>query len=329
LIYRVPTAGGKATPVLSRDAQITPFAATNARVVFAMSDAATPREVYALAGDVKEPRRLTSLNQGVVENWKLAVPEEIRFSSFDGQQVHGWLYPPLAPAGPKRPLILVVHGGPHGMHGYGFNANFQAYASRGYGVLALNPRGSAGYGQRLSDGSINDWGGGDYRDLMAGVDYVLASHPQIDPQRLGITGTSYGGFMTNWAVTQTDRFRAGVAGASLSNLISFYATSLYQDLVHVEFNGFPWEGRNFETLWKWSPLAHIKNVKTPVLLLHGEQDNDVHITQAEEMHTALRYRGIDSVLVRYPREGHGLREPKHQVDALKRTLDWMDRYLKP
>jgi dipeptidyl aminopeptidase/acylaminoacyl peptidase len=202
------------------------------------------------------------------------------------------------------------------------------YAERGYAVLAMNPRGSSGYGQKFSDGCLNDWGGGDYKDLMAGVDHVLQTHPEIDGERMGVMGGSYGGFMTNWIITQTPRFRAAVSIASLSNLISFYGTSLYQDLVHAEFSGFPWEGENFELLWKWSPLRHVKNAATPTLFLHGEQDNDVHITQAEEMFTALRRRGIEAALVRYPREGHGFREPKHQLDSLERGLAWMDRFLK-
>jgi dipeptidyl aminopeptidase/acylaminoacyl peptidase len=260
-----------------------------------------------------------------LKNWKLSNPQTVRFPSFDGTEIEGWLYPPVGES-TRWPMILTIHGGPHGMFGYTFSASTQAYAGRGYAVLALNPRGSAGYGQKFSDGCVNDWGGGDYKDLMAGVDYALSKHP-IDAARMGVTGSSYGGFMTNWVVTQTNRFHAAVTSASLSNLISFYATSLYQDLIHVEFNGYPWERDNFATLWKWSPLAHVTKVTTPLLLLHGEQDNDVHITQAEEMYTALRQRGNEAVLVRYPREGHGFREPKHVLDSLRRTLDWMDRYL--
>jgi dipeptidyl aminopeptidase/acylaminoacyl peptidase len=212
------------------------------------------------------------------------------------------------------------------MSGYAFNARAQAHAGRGYATLLINPRGSSGYGQKFADGSLNDWGGGDYRDLMAGMDYVLKRYPRLDPQRLVVTGSSYGGYMTNWIVTQTNRFEAAVAGASISNLISFYATSLYQDLIHVEFGGYPWEPGKFERLWQRSPLKHVRNARTPVLFIHGEQDNDVHITQAEEMYTALRQRGVESVLARYPREGHGFREPKHNVDALRRTLDWFDRF---
>jgi dipeptidyl aminopeptidase/acylaminoacyl peptidase len=161
---------------------------------------------------------------------------------------------------------------------------------------------------------------------MKGVDEALARFRFLDGNRMGVMGGSYGGYMTNWVVTQTDRFKAAVASASLSNLISFYATSLYQDLIHAEFGGYPWD--NFEKLWERSPLKHIKNAKTPLLLIHGEQDNDVHITQAEEMYTALGMRGVKTVFVRYPREGHGFREPRHRYDQLVRTLDWFAEHLR-
>jgi dipeptidyl aminopeptidase/acylaminoacyl peptidase len=226
----------------------------------------------------------------------------------------------------KHPVILSIHGGPHGMYGYGFNANAQAMAAHGYAVLLINPRGSTGYGQKFADGCLNDWGGGDYRDLMRGVDVALARFPFLDKDRMGVMGGSYGGYMTNWVITQTGRFKAAVASASLSNLISFYSTSLYQDLIHAEFNGYPWD--NFEILWDRSPLKHIKKAQTPLMLIHGENDNDVHITQAEEMYTALRMRGVECVFVRYPREGHGLREPRHREDSMARTLQWFDRFLK-
>lgn len=254
-------------------------------------------------------------------------PEEITFKSLDGATVQGWLMKPIGwREDRKYPMILSIHGGPHGMYGYAFNSTFQVYAARGYAVLYINPRGSSGYGQKFSDGTINEWGGGDYRDLMAGVDEVLHRYSWIDANRLGVTGGSYGGFMTNWIITQTPRFRAAVSAASVSNLISFYSTSLYQDLVHAEFGGFPWD--NYDLLWQWSPLRYARQAQTPTLFIHGELDNDVHITQAEEMYMALRRRGVETVLVRYPREGHGLREPKHRVDALERTLVWFDRFLK-
>jgi len=293
---------------------------------FTLGGPTWPNELW-LQGAVFDGRRVTRHNEAFIRSANLVMPDEVTFRSFDGTRIQGWLMKPVDWRSDRKfPLILSIHGGPHGMSGWAMNANFQAYAAAGYGVLFLNPRGSNGYGQKFTDGCVNDWGGGDYKDLMAGVDEVLRRNSWIDADKLGVTGGSYGGFMTNWIITQTPRFRAAVASASLSNLISFYSTSLYQDLVHAEFNGFPWD--NFELLWQWSPLRYVKQVQTPTMFIHGEQDNDVHITQAEEMYVALRRRGIDSVLVRYPREGHGLREPRHRVDALQRTIGWFDRYLK-
>ena len=295
--------------------------------VITMGNALRPSEVWSGLGSLVPLRRVSSHNDSLMRSVRLIVPEEINFQSFDGTQIQGWLMrPPGCSNDRKCPLILSVHGGPHGMYGWSFNANFQVYAARGYGVLYLNPRGSNGYGQKFSDETFNEWGGGDYRDLMAGVDEALKRNNWINSDRLAVTGGSYGGFMTNWIITQTPRFRAAVAVASLSNLVSFYSTSLYQDLIHAEFGGFPWD--NFDVLWQWSPLRYVRQVQTPTLFIHGENDNDVHITQAEEMYMALKRRGVETVLVRYPREGHGLREPKHRIDALERALNWFDRYLK-
>jgi dipeptidyl aminopeptidase/acylaminoacyl peptidase len=272
-------------------------------------------------------RLVASHHTELLRQFALSEPEELNFRSTDNLRVQGWLMKPLGwRAGERYPLILAIHGGPHGMYGYNFNPAFQAYAARGYAVLYINPRGSTGYGQRFSDGTLREWGGGDYRDLMAGVDEALRRFPWIDRGRMGVTGGSYGGFMTNWIITQTTRFRAAVASASVSNLVSFYATSLYQDLIHAEFGGFPWD--DYDLLWRWSPLRYVRAVETPTLFIHGELDNDVHITQAEEMYMALRRRNVETVLARYPREGHGFREPRHREDALERTLAWFDKYLK-
>ncbi|MGH9938657.1 MAG: prolyl oligopeptidase family serine peptidase [Blastocatellia bacterium] len=310
-------------------------------------------------------RKELNVNKPLLDSLILSEPREFKFNN-EGFEIQGWVYAPpnsvatlenqlmkvrevfgnenprtlglrkqieerkKANPNEKYPVILSIHGGPHGMYGYSFNPTVQAMAAHGYAVLLINPRGSSGYGQKFADGCVNDWGGGDYRDLMKGVDEALARFPFLDKDRMGVMGGSYGGYMTNWVVTQTDRFKAAVASASLSNLISFYSTSLYQDLIHAEFNGHPWEngGDNFNLLWDRSPLKHIKKAKTPLLLLHGENDNDVHITQAEEMYTAMRMRNIECVFVRYPREGHGLREPRHREDSLARTLQWFDRFLK-
>ena len=311
---------------VGKGAQISGLSASrDGSLSFTMSTPEMPAELFHVEPGSRQPHQLTGLNAAFVNEHQLTKPEEIQFASFDGTAVQGWLYPALNAAG-RSPLILTIHGGPHGQFGYAFNAAAQFYAGRGYAVLAINPRGSSGYGQKFSDGSVNNWGGGDYKDLMAGVDKVLATHSNIDPEKLFVTGGSYGGFMTNWVITQTTRFKAAVSVASVSDMISFYATSLYQDLVHAEFNGYPWADDNYALLWKWSPLAHVKNVTTPTMFLHGENDNDVHITQAEQMFTALRQRGIQAELVRYPREGHGFREPKHRLDSMTRTVEWFDRF---
>ena len=326
LPYRSPLTPAPAKPLLPGKAFATGLqVASNGDVYVALSEPTKPADLIRIsAAGVVTP--LTKFGAEAARTWRLVQPETIRFPSFDRTEVEAFFYPPIDRSG-KWPLILNIHGGPHSTHGYGFNGGTQYYAARGYAVLAVNPRGSSGYGQKFSDGCINDWGGGDYRDLMAAVDEVLRRHPEVDANRLGVMGASYGGYMTNWVITQTNRFRAAAPIASLSNLISFYSTSLYQDLVHAEFNGFPWAGNNFETLWQRSPLAHIKKVQTPALLLHGERDNDVHITQAEEMYTALRHRSVPATLVRYPREGHSFGEPRHQLDVLRRVAEWMDRHL--
>ncbi len=327
LTYPVGRDGGQVKPLFDDTCQIGSLSVAAGRFAFTRSDETATAEIWAATGDGQK-RQLTDINQDLIAEWQLVKPENLRFKSFDGAEIEGWLMRPLNfQEGKTYPLILTIHGGPHGMYGYGFSHANQVYAAGGYAVLYVNPRGSSGYGQKFSDGCINNWGGGDYQDLMKGVDAALARNRWIDAGRLGVMGGSYGGFMTNWVITQTTRFKAAVASASVSNLISFYATSLYQDLVHVEFNGFPWD--NYELLWKYSPMRYIKNVKTPTLFIHGELDNDVHITQAEEMFMGLRRRGIESVFVRYPREGHGLREPLHRLDQFERVLGWFDRLLKP
>ncbi len=326
LLYQA-TRFGDVRQLFDYESQISSFSVANdGSLAMTISDPTHPAEVYATRTAGKfEP--VTKLHQTWLGTFQPVTPREFTFKheSFD---IQGWLYPPVAVNESKKyPVVLSIHGGPHGMHGYAFNTNAQALAAQGYGVVLINPRGSSGYGQPFSDGCVNDWGGGDYRDLMKGLDEALTRFSFLDKENLGVTGGSYGGYMTNWVVTQTDRFKAAITVASLSNLVSFYSTSLYQDLIHAEFNGLPWD--NYELLWERSPLKHIKQAKTPTLIVHGEQDHDVHITQAEEFYTALRMRGVETVFVRYPREGHGIREPRHRDDQLARTILWLDRYLKP
>lgn len=326
LLYQA-TRLGAVRQLFDYESQISSFSVGNdGSLAMTISDPTHPAEIYATRTPEKfEP--VTKLHQNWLGNFQPVQPREFTFKH-EGFEVQGWVYPPVGVSENKKyPVLLSIHGGPHGMHGYAFNATVQSLVAQNYGVVLINPRGSSGYGQKFSDGCLNDWGGGDYRDLMKGLDEALSRFPFLDKDNLGVTGGSYGGYMTNWAITQTERFKAAITLASLSNLISFYSTSLYQDLIHAEFNGYPWD--NYELLWERSPLKHIQKVKTPTLIIHGEQDHDVHITQAEEFYTTLRMRGVETAFIRYPREGHGIREPRHREDQLARLILWLDRFLKP
>ena len=327
-IYRAPVGGGAAQRLTTCQCTAQQYALDHAGKVMAwvQSDLTHPPEVWIGTADGRTPRQLTHDQDAFLAKVQPLAAEQFEFASFDGTPVQGWILKPAGlHAGARYPLILNIHGGPHGAFGYTFVPNFQITAAHGYAVLCINPRGSNGYGQTFSDGSVFNWGGGDYHDLMAGLDTAIRHNAWIDTTRLGVTGGSYGGFMTNWVITQTTRFKAAVAAASLSDMVSFYGTSLYTDLVEAEFNGMPWD--NWPLLWQWSPLAHVASVRTPTLFLHGESDHDVPITQAEEMYVALRKLGIPATIARYPGEGHGFQRPAHQLDSMLRTQAWFDKYL--
>ena len=330
VIYRVSPSDDKAERVIGGRFQARSFTfdATGTTMAFVRTDDVHPPELFVAASDGKNARQLTNRNDAFLTGVTRQSAEEFWFDSFDGTRVQGWVMKPVgAEPGTHYPAILNIHGGPHSTaFGFGWIELHQLEAGAGYGVVFINPRGSVGYGQAFSDGSVLNWGGGDYKDLMLGLDAAIKANPWIDTTRLGVTGGSYGGFMTNWVITQTHRFKAAVASASLSNLISFYGTSLYTDLIEAEFNMMPWD--NYALLWQWSPLAHVEHATTPTLFIHGEADHDVPITQAEEMYTALRKLGVDATLVRYPGEGHGFRRPAFIVDSDKRMFDWFARYLR-
>jgi dipeptidyl aminopeptidase/acylaminoacyl peptidase len=329
-IYRVPISEGAVPAQRLTDCECQAVQYTldhgGLTMAYVRNDPTHPPEVWVSAADGRSPRQLTHDQDSLLARIEPIGTESFQYASFDGTPVQAWLLKPAGfRPGAKYPLILSIHGGPHSAFGYTFAANFQITAGRGYGVLFINPRGSNGYGQTFSDGSIENWGGGDYKDLMAGLDTAIRHNSWIDTTRMGVTGGSYGGFMTNWVITQTQRFKAAVALASLSDLVSFYGTSVYTDLIEAEFNGLPWN--NYPLLWQWSPLAHIAGTRTPTLFIHGEADHDVPITQAEEMFVALRKMGVPATLARYPGEGHGFHRPAHQLDSMIRTQAWFDRYL--
>lgn len=283
------------------------------------------------ASTTNAPRALTSLNGDLLPRRGVAAVEAFTFKSSDGRDIEAFLTKPVSARGgssnpPKSPLIVIIHGGPHSQQGPAFNAKAQVYAGLGWASLMVNYRGSTGYGQALTDAIFGDQNGGEARDVLDAVDAALARYTWLDQTRLGIEGVSYGGQLTNWIITQTDRFKAAIPGAGIANLVSFNYMAYYHDYLAVEFGAFPHQKDIIETLWDRSPIRLAKNVKTPTLFIHGENDNDVPIAEAEQFYVALHEVGIDTVLVRYPREGHGLRETAHVVDALERSIAWYQKY---
>ncbi|MCW3117622.1 MAG: ptpA 5 [Chitinophagaceae bacterium] len=323
---------GKTEVVLTGDYTVKDFSLSHSgnEIALIKNDITHPDEIYLYHTESKILKRVSNENGIVSQNCHFSDVETFWIESFDETPVQGWLMKPAAfTSGRKYPLILVIHGGPHNMFGYEFEERMQLLSGRGYGVLFMNPRGSYGYGQSFSSGCKQNWGGGDYQDLMAGIEFILSHNDWIDPERLGVTGQSYGGYMTNWIITQTKRFKAAVSDGSISNLISFAGTSLYSCLIEAEFNGLPCE--NYSLLWQWSPLRNVKNVSTPTLFLHGEKDNEVPVSQAEEMYSAVKRLEVETALVRYQEEGHGWRpdlKPLNRMDLYKRMFNWYEMYLK-
>ena len=291
-------------------------------VVFVGDTATVAPELYVrlTGGDVQ----LTHIN----DTWQRPAPvkpELVRYKSFDGVEIEAALLrPPAAAKDVRLPLVVLVHGGPTGRWSDSFESWGQLLAARGYAVLYPNIRGSVGYGHKFIEMNRADWGGGDFKDVMAGVDY-LVNAGVADPQRLGIGGWSYGGYMSAWAITQTTRFKASVVGAGLSDLASEFGTENGPEYDEWFF-GVPYE--KLDGFIKCSPLTFIKNAKTPTLILHGEADTTDPIGQGQQLYRALKRYGVASDFVIYPREGHGLREEKHLVDRLNRILGWYERYLK-
>lgn len=301
---------------VSRDGTIAYFAGT----------ATEPDELYILSPDGKE-RQLTQLNTALAAKFQLSKPERLLFKGADGWDIEGWLLRPVDyEPGKRYATILSVHGGPSGMYGYGFTHQFQMLANHGYAVLYINPRGSSGYSSEFSLAVVGDWGNRDYQDLMAGLDLVIEMGV-ADPERLGITGWSYGGIMTCFAVTQTDRFKAAISGACISDFFSAYGTSdVGPGFIGFSFGANPWD--NPERLAAESSFRHMDRVNTPLLLIHGEDDLRCPVTQSEEVFSVLAKQQKTCVMVRYHGEPHGIAKPRNVVDRLERTLSWFDHYLK-
>jgi len=289
----------------------------------------TPADVYVSPVGNFAPVQISHANA------ELKLPaigrtEVVRWKSKDGKEIEGLLtYPAGYQQGQRVPLILNIHGGPTGVFQQTFIGGRGAYplatfAARGYAILRPNPRGSSGYGTEFRRANLKDWGGGDFQDLMTGVDKVIEMGV-ADPERLGLMGWSYGGFMTTWVVTQTKRFKAASAGAPVTNLMSFNGTADIPGFIPDYFGGQFWEAADLYQ--KHSPMFNVKGVTTPTMIQHGEADIRVPISQGYEFYNALKVQGVPTRMIVLPRQPHGPNEPKMQLAAMKANLEWFDKYI--
>lgn len=295
--------------------------------VAGISSPTDPGNFYAISLDGDNVKKRTYANEAYLSALQLQEPHTLHFSAKDGWEIEGWLlYPYPYDQGKKYPLILEVHGGPHAMYGYSFFHELQVLAGEGYAVLYTNPRGSHGYGQRFVDAVRGDYGGNDYTDLMTAVDETVNRYSFIDETRLGVTGGSYGGFMTNWIVSHTNRFKAAVTQRSISNWLSFYGVS------DIGYYFTKWEiGEHLlddpVKLWNHSPLKYARDVETPILILHGEDDLRCPIEQAEQWFTVLKYYEKEAVFVRFPDANHELSRngpPRLRAARLAEIVHWFN-----
>jgi dipeptidyl aminopeptidase/acylaminoacyl peptidase len=289
----------------------------------------TPPDLYVTGTRKFAPKQLSNLNPGY-QSHPIGRTEALRWKSTDGIEIEGLLTTPVGyRKGSRCPLILLIHGGPASVHSEAYTAKggmypIQAFAQAGYAVLRVNPRGSSGYGRDFRYANHEDWGFGDFEDQMTGVDHVIEMGI-AHPDSLCVTGWSYGGYMTSFIVTRTGRFKAAMMGAGISNLASFTGTADIPSFIPDYFDGEPWE--RAETYVKHSAVFQAKGVTTPTLILHGEIDRRVPLSQGEEFYNALRRQGCTTRMVVYPRTYHSPSEPKFIIDIGERIIDWFDTHL--
>jgi dipeptidyl aminopeptidase/acylaminoacyl peptidase len=334
-IYRLSADGARVERLTSEDGAQTAFTLSEKadRIAYLKEDSARPNDVYIAPLDKavdQAARRLTDLNPQV-NQIALGRTEVVRWkSSKDGREIEGLLvYPIDYREGKPAPLITSIHGGPEGAYVLSFMASHgefpHIYAARGYATFYPNFRGSSNYGAEFASANVGDLGGGDYEDVMSGVDY-LVKRGVADPSRLAVKGWSYGGYLAGWAIGHTDRFKVAAFGAGLSNAISYYSQGDIQFQRETLHQGTPW--RNPQNMIERSPVMYLQNAKTPALIFHGEKDERVPLPQSLENYMGLKKAGVPTQLVIYPREPHGLREPKHQLDKMRREIDWIEKYIR-
>lgn len=333
-LYRIPVAGGDAERVVGGVRRVLHFSLSrDGRVVFVASDPLNPGDVAVCSADGSDERRLTAVNAELLDAVELSMPEEFRIASqAEGQcEIHGWIMKPVNfQEGRRYPMILEIHGGPHGMYANAYFHEFQLLAARGYVVGYTNPPGSQGYGESFAKYTQGAWGEKDMPDVMAAVDYSVAQG-YVDPNRLGVTGGSYGGYLTNWIIGHSDRFQAAVTQRCVSNLASMYGTSdIGFSFGEYEFGGTPWDAP--ERFARLSPITYVNEIRTPLLVIHSEQDYRCPVEQAEQLYVALKRLRREVEFVCFPDESHGLSrsgKPEHRVERLEWILGWFGRFLRP
>lgn len=325
-LHRIDVDGGNHAVVIGEPGGVRSWSlGPPGMVAYAFHSASDLSQLFVRSG--RGARQLTDLNRELLDRRFVGEMESLRFVSFDGQEVEAFFtYPRGLAEGTTHPMITMLKGGPHSQRGPRFDHKAQVYAAQGWAVLTINYRGSTGYGQAFADAIFGDQNGGEAKDVIYGVQAALRRFDWIDRDRLGIEGGSYGGQLTNWIITQTDMFAAAIPIAGISNLISFNYMAYYHDYLAVEFGAYPHQEDLMDLLWERSPLKHVARVRTPTMLVHGENDNDVPIAEAEQFYIALHDVGVPAIMVRYPREGHGVRETAHVVDLIDRSVEWYERW---
>ncbi len=328
-VFAVDVKNRSAKAVVAGDRSVKSVSVRGDEFVFLVNDFKHLDDVYVSRADGSGERRLTSYNRELFKDLDLSNVERMQYKSSDGTPVEGFVVKPIGfVEGRKYPLLLNVHGGPAGQYGVDWYHEFQVYAGKGYGVFFCNPRGSTGYGEEFTNGIRNNWGKMDYADVMAGLDEAIKRNSWIDTDNLGVGGGSYGGFMTNWIVGHTNRFKAAVTLRSVVNLISDEGTRDGAYGHEESFKGNLFEA--FDQYWEASPLKYAKNVKTPTLVVHSDNDLRVPLEQGEQWYRALKLFGVTTELVVFPRENHNLTrtgEPKHIVESMNWQLYWFARFI--
>ncbi|MGI8404927.1 MAG: S9 family peptidase, partial [Thermomicrobiales bacterium] len=330
-IHRIDLQTNEVTPVTAGKRRVTGFAKAGDYLVYSSGQIHQPFELFRASITGENETKITSVNDQVVNDVELPAAIDLEITAPDGKPIQAWLIPPVGfedNTEARHPLILEIHGGPHAMYGYAMFHEMQLMASRGYAVLFCNPRGSSGYGEEFTGITRGRWGESDMPDVIAAVEKALEL-PWIDPNRVGITGGSYGGYLTNWVIGHDDRFKAAVTQRCVSNFYSFFGTSdIGFDFGVLEFGGLPWS--DAEKLLKYSPISYVDKITAPLLIIHSEQDLRCPIEQSEQMFTALKYLEREVAFVRIPGESHGLSRngtPSRRLARLHHLIGWFDQHL--